>query len=80
MVLMDTPSFGITIGKNTLLPGMPTAGDLFPNAVAAGPTSQLVEDLLQGNRAFREDVFNADPELYQGLAQGQSPGTISRVI
>ncbi|MDE4908154.1 carbonic anhydrase [Methanogenium marinum] len=36
----------------------------------------LVEQLLQGNEEFRKNVFNKDPERYQGLAQGQSPGIL----
>ncbi len=33
----------------------------------------VVDQLLLGNQEFRETVFAADPELYQGLALSQSP-------
>ena len=75
-ILPDTLPFGIMTGENTLLPGMPAIGDLFPDALTAGATSPLVEELLRGNQAFRENVFSADPALYQSLAQGQSPGIL----
>lgn len=36
----------------------------------------LVEQLLQGNRKFRDDVYNAGVERYQELAAGQNPGVL----
>lgn len=47
--------------------GLPTTG---------GAESPLVDQLLQGNREFRENVFAADPGRYQALALSQSPGIL----
>jgi len=51
-----------------------TADDGVPTT--AGAENPLVDQLLRGNREFRENVFAADPERYQGLALSQSPGIL----
>jgi len=51
-------------------------GFLGDGLTTEGAESPLVDQLLQGNREFRENVFSADPGRYQGLALSQSPGIL----
>lgn len=81
-VLLDSQPAGLTAGENTFLPNLPATGGTITaytstsSATAAKTKSLLVDQLLRGNEKFRENVFNKDPERYQGLAQGQSPGVL----
>jgi carbonic anhydrase len=79
-LLSDPRPPGILTGWNMLLAGLPgiegmlTENSTSPSSLAStGAKSPLVDQLLRGNEEFRENVFNADPELYKSLAQGQSP-------
>ena len=57
--------------------GMFTESGKFPASVAVtGTESPIVDQLLQGNLEFRENVFNADPTRYQELAMAQSPSVL----
>jgi len=56
--------------------GVLTGNSVFPgDSGVAGAESALVDQLLQGNLEFRENIFNADPR-YQELALSQSPGVL----
>ncbi len=68
-VLLSGPS-----GARGVLSG--TSGLSGDSSISPGADSPLIDTLLEGNRDFRENVFNADPELYQALAFSQSPGIL----
>ncbi len=79
-ILLDPHPFGVITGWNTLLSVLPGTGaiitenDKDPNSISVtGTKIPLMDQLLQGNLEFQENVFHTDPGLYQELAKGQSP-------
>lgn len=79
-ILSDPHPFG---GWNMLVSGLPGTQGMFPengmfpaSIAVTGTESPVVEQLLQGNLEFRENVFNADPKRYQELALAQSPSVL----
>ncbi len=81
-VLLDSQPAGLTTGENMLLPNLPETRDIITAYTSTGSVTvtktkgQFVDQLLLGNEDFRRDVFNTDPERYQTLALGQSPGIL----
>jgi|GEM_PF-951039 len=68
------------LGQGLVIPFGPTrsaqekpVGDHITGEVQHG---SLVEELLQGNLKFRDDVYNASIERNQELAAGQNPGVL----
>jgi carbonic anhydrase len=66
------PSGGYS-GWNALYSGLINPGSITGFAATTPQEDPVVDDLLLGNQEFRETVFAADPELYNGLALSQSP-------
>lgn len=62
-LIMRTPAF--TFGH-----GLPIQGGI------PSQNGTLVEELIQGNQKFRDDVYNASIERYLELSAGQNPGVL----
>ncbi|WFN33847.1 carbonic anhydrase [Methanogenium sp. S4BF] len=46
------------------------------SATGTGAKTPLIEQLLEGNQAFRDNEFRDNPERYRELAVAQSPGVL----
>ena len=72
-ILADMQYPGAYSGWNALYSGLINPGSIAGFAAEEPLEDPVVDQLLLGNQEFRENVFDADPDLYSDLALSQSP-------